>query len=200
MAGRDTEVLTYIRNLLCKVAYPASKVGEWVPDDVLFESKPEHEAARKAARSRAPARTEYDSLVKVRTSWHKWELLWGVLNSDLGLHGHETWEDRAQAVKSLADAFVIAHVAATGKATQGLEHRHKLRKRIGCECTNRRKGQRVEQMLRHYLVTSFLERYRASTASTAAKQKQDNDARAQRARRKTERLAAVAAEVEAAIR
>jgi hypothetical protein len=227
MAGRDTEVLTYIRNLLCKVAYPASKVGEWVPDDVLFGSKPEHEAARKAARTRAPARTEYDSLVKVRTAWHKWELLWGVLNSDLGLHGHETWEDRAQAVKSLADAFVVAHVAATGKATQGLylhlihahlpdhirrwgdlrlrqaqglEHRHKLRKRIGCECTNRRKGQRVEQMLRHYLVTSFLERYRASTASTAAKQKQDNDARAQRAKRKIERLAAVAAEVEAAIR
>ena len=94
----------------------------------------------------------------------------------------EVWNERAEEVEVLAHEYLKGWVASVGatqglylhilmkhipeeirkwgdlrvRSSQGLEHCHKRRKRIGCEATNRRKGQRIEQMLTHITVISHV--------------------------------------------
>jgi hypothetical protein len=94
------------------------------------------------------------------------------------------WAARGLEVKAAGKVFVDAHVAACGatqglylhhahchvwvfvtiygdlrlRQTQGLEHCHKIRKRNGCEATNRKKGERLEQLMKIRIVSDYLTR------------------------------------------
>lgn len=104
------------------------------------------------------------------------------------------WAARGQQVKIAGKVFVDAHVAAFGasqglylhhchahvwqfvtmfgdlrlRQTQGLEHCHKIRKRNGCEGTNRKKGQRLEQLMKIRVVSDHLASLHKSKAYLAA--------------------------------
>jgi hypothetical protein len=144
---------------------------------------------REEARSKAKVDETFVQLVTARRMWRRWGELWTVLNSNINYKSGETNDSRADKVQGLAEVFVRAHVEAVGasqglylhlvhahvadhirrwgdirlRQAQGLEHRHKLRKRLGCECTNRRPtstyhNTRVMQMLMHTTVADFVAR------------------------------------------
>ena len=102
--------------------------------------------------------------------------------SDTTKTHREVWAERADEVELLAHEYVKGWVASVGKtqglylhillrhipeeirkwgdlrvrSSQGLEHCHKNRKRIGLEATNRRKGQRLLTMMVHVTVLAHV--------------------------------------------
>jgi hypothetical protein len=103
-------------------------------------------------------------------------------------HFQVVWNERADLVKKEMCTFVKLHIDACGmteglylhilhahaheqikkwgdlrvRQTQGLEHAHKIRKRIGLNATNRKKGQRLETMLMYKQVLQHLIRWQKS--------------------------------------
>ena len=150
----------------------------------MFSDTPEAIAARQASRNGAKKKETWRKLELSRWVWKRWKDLWLVLNSDPGPKSN--WNAHADAVKVLADKFVLSytdlHKASQGlylhmlvahipgqiriwgdlrlRQTQGLEHGHKLRKRIGLESTNRKRFARMKQVLTHVAVLAYLRRLR----------------------------------------
>ena len=99
------------------------------------------------------------------------------------------WAARAKEVQEQMKKFVQAHIAAVGvtqglyihilhahtheqiaargdlrvRQSQGLEHCHKVRKRIGCEATNRKPGERLTTMLGHVHIKAYLARLQSQS-------------------------------------
>ncbi len=131
------------------------------------------------------------------------------------------WAARGQEVKLAGKIFVDAHVAAFGasqglylhhchvhvwqfvtiygdlrlRQTQGLEHCHKIRKRNGCEGTNRKKGQRLEQLMKIRVVSDHLAALTSSKAFRAVQHAAYVQRKTTNGRRKVARLMSKKAEL-----
>jgi hypothetical protein len=190
MAGSDTELLTELSDEMLALVYRREDRGPWVPNSVLFGDTPAARKAfeefRDAAEDSDCGET-FGQLCKARWLWKRWKDLWRALNQDPGETQAE-WNAHADRVQALANVYVDAHIDLCQhteglylhllwahvpdmirrfgdlrlRQTQGLEHRHKLRKRYGLEASNRRKGQRIKTILTHVAVVQYLSRLRAN--------------------------------------
>ena len=156
---------------------PNSSCGPWLADDVVFGAN-SGEALR-AAEAKASDYEAAQRRHHVRKAWYAWGVCWALLNKPLVYtderKNEDVREERAELFKKSADAFVRAHVAAVGtteglymhilhahvpdqirrwgdlrpRQTQGLKHAHKIRKQVGLNASNRKKGQRIHTMMKH---------------------------------------------------
>ena len=146
-AGSEASALLTIYPLLLNVVFPCS------------------------VREKNPAvRHQYE---QVANAWKLWAETWKLVNSTLDVDSDATRKERALAVaksgKEFVDAWVVAHKRTQGLylhllvahvpemirrfgdlrsySSQGLEHDHSVRKKIGLQLTNRKPGQRLKQKM-----------------------------------------------------
>ena len=128
------------------------------------------------------------SRFRIRKVWRQWGKTWQLLNKPMeyteGKGRQEVWDERADEVQASTKKFVLLHLDAVNtteglylhvlhshahqqvrkfgdlrvRQSQGLEHAHAARKRIGLNCTNRKQGQRLETMLTFKMVLAMLAR------------------------------------------
>lgn len=167
---------------------PDSECGPWIDKEVLFGEPVASAKAQAAAIKEAKNQEAALRRIRVRFAWEGWGDCWKLLNKPLvypeGVPVQEVRNKRADEVQALTADFVRKHVAAVGtteglylhilhahaheqvrrwgdlrvRQSQGLEHAHKLRKQLGLNGTNRKKGQRLATMLATKMVLAALER------------------------------------------
>ena len=102
-----------------------------------------------------------DRACKIRVLMHRYVSNWvACVGATQGLYLHILVAHLPDQIERWGDLRV--------RSSQGLEHCHKRRKKIGCDATNRKKGQRLETMLTHIVVLDHIHRlldedYHAST-------------------------------------
>ena len=132
----------------------------------------------------------------LRIVWQAWGECWALLNKDMDDTDtpdyEQVWAARAEETRLAMEDFVRKHVACMGiteglylhilhahahtqikkwgslklRQSQGLEHCHKIRKRIGCEATNRKPGERLGTMLSHVQVSAYVDRLASQSGNS----------------------------------
>jgi hypothetical protein len=150
-------------------------------------------AAEQAAQAMASNKPAAVQRTHVRRVWHSWAKVWLLFNTDLryreGVTRAQVHKERAAEMRVLTRQFVRDHVAAVGvtqglylhivhahlpdeierwgdlrkRQSQGLEHCHKIRKRWGCDATNRRPGQRLQTLMTLKTIRAFIGREKDHT-------------------------------------
>ena len=160
-AGRDAEIFMRLYPRMLALIYPASvlagnneatkqaaRVGElwdqWVLVWKLLNTELDY--GDLASTTIARIRTEHASKVKVATFEYRKRWV-AAVGATQGLYLH------------IMCAHIPAEVERVGDLrpfqTQGLEHCHKRRKKVGFDGTNRKMGERTGTMLTHEIVLDF---------------------------------------------
>ena len=179
------------------------------------------ELAVKASIAAAPNTEAARQRFALRRVWHAWGECWALLNKDMDDDDQTTykqvWAVRAEEVRLAMEDFVRKHKVCMGvteglylhilhahaheqiikwgslkvRQSQGLEHCHKIRKRIGCEATNRKPGQRLGTMMAHVHIKAWVDRLASQSFHASVHE--------QKKRSKLKRMMAKLARVEASM-
>ena len=111
-------------------------------------------------------------------AWQQWDVVWELLTIELGpTQADHEWDERADTVEIEAVKFIkswvkahrrtqhlymhllVAHVpdmirmhgSLVPYQTQGLEHMHSIRKRLGLQNSNRKVGERTTTIMMHLI-------------------------------------------------